>query len=56
MIMNGSYERLSAAEVRRLDQLDAEARKFARRHGHTHALAIGSAVTKDGKRIGYVCQ
>ena len=44
----------SAAAREALDALDREALKAARHAGHSHALAIASAVRADGKRIGHV--
>ena len=41
-----------AAEV--LDGLDAQALREARKKGHTHIIAVGSARTSSGKRVGHV--
>ena len=53
-LQSGTFERLPSTEVTRLDQADAQARRAARKNGHTHALAIRSAVTKSDKRIDHV--
>ena len=49
-----AFQRLNKEELSRLDELDREARKAARKEGHTHAIAVSSAFTAQGKRIGHV--
>jgi hypothetical protein len=49
-----SYTKLSQQQVDFLDQIDQDMRKQARKRGHTHAIAVGSAKSADGKRIGHV--
>ena len=49
-----TYARLSDSLVDTLDEIDGEARKAARKQGHTHPIASGSATTADGKKIGHV--
>ena len=44
---------LPAQRVEELDLADREARKTAKRKGHTHPLAVGSAATRAGKCIGF---
>ena len=43
---------LPLEEVSRLDLLDREAKTAAARKGHTHVLAVGAALTKEGKVTG----
>ncbi len=52
-LVAGAHPRLASEEVLRLNQI-AEAWRNARRDGHTHAIAVMSAVTEAGKRIGHV--
>ena len=49
-----SYTKLSQQQVDFLNQNDQDMRKQARKRGHTHAIAVGSAKSADGKRIGHV--
>ena len=51
--MVASAPRLTEAESAELDELDRIARRSARRAGHRHPLAVGSAVTAEGKMIGF---
>ena len=55
-IMNqpDKFPPLPGTEVEALDDLDREARRLAWKAGHTHPVAVGSAVTSGGKRIGHV--
>ena len=46
--------KLSEERVAVLDDLDRIAKREARRQGHSHAIAVGSARTADGKRVGRV--
>ena len=45
---------LSSEQVAHLDALDKEARTSARKAGHTHPIAEGSARAREGKRVGRV--
>ena len=54
VILAGQLPAVSAAAREALDALDREALKAARHAGHSHALAVASAVRADGKRIGHV--
>ena len=51
-ILLNRLERLSDEEVKALDLLDREARRNARRAGHTTALAVLPAVRRDGRIVG----
>ena len=44
---------LSDAVACSLDEFDRAARRHARRDGHTHPIAVGPAITSDGKKIGF---
>ena len=44
---------LSEAEAAVLDEVDRKARLLARRAGHRHPIAVGSALTSSGKRVGF---
>ena len=48
----GRFVQIPAEEVAVLDALDNEARKRARRQGHSHALATGGCVRADGTPVG----
>ena len=54
IILSGAFPELSNAVLTKLALADREARKQARREGHTHPIATGSAMTVRGKRIGHV--
>ena len=54
VILSGAFPEMSCADLSKLALADREARKQARRDGHTHPLAVGSATTARGKRIGHV--
>ena len=45
---------LSEERIKQLDESDKVAKREARKKGHSHILATGSALTSHGKRIGYV--
>ena len=53
-VLGGSFERLAQDEVDRLDAADRDALCVARKGGHTHVMAKGSATDPDGKVIGRV--
>ena len=48
------YPVLSEEAAMQLDLIDRFDRAAARKEGHTHPIAVGSAVTALGKRIGHV--
>eukprot|EP00973_Karenia_brevis_P041578 5752862-Karenia_brevis.AAC.1 len=50
----GDFQKLSEDQVKELDDADCEARREARRAGHTHAIAQGAATTCTGKVVGHV--
>ena len=54
ILENGFYEPLDPQVILELERADNEALRSAKRDGHSHAIAIGSATTHDGKRIGHV--
>ena len=56
IILNGDFPKIPPGELSRLCADDRSARKAARREGHSHAIAEGSARTACGKRIGHVCK
>ena len=45
---------LSPEELSRLGDIDRAARNAARKAGHSHAIAVGPAVKRNGRHIGYV--
>ena len=51
-IQSGLLTRVPATKLVELDAADNEARKAARRLGHSHALAAGPARRPDGTIIG----
>ena len=53
-ILNGDYTPLSANRVQELDVLDTAARRDSHKLGQTHPIAIQSARTALGLRIGHV--
>ena len=48
----GKYTKMLPQEVATLDALDRTARTAAKRLGHSHALATGGCVRKDGTPVG----
>ena len=52
--VDSNFPRLSFKKVKRLDELDKKARADAKRLGHTHPIAVGSAKKADGKIVGHV--
>ena len=53
-ILSGGFAPLTPSLLKRLDEQDQLARTSARQQGHTHPIAVLSARTCEGKRIGYV--
>ena len=53
-LQDGSFPALSTSRIAELDALDRIARRDAKRSGHTTPIAVGTALTADGKRIGHV--
>lgn len=53
-ILLGEFPALSIEERNRLEKIDREARANAQKLGRSHAIAVGSAKTATGKRIGRV--
>ena len=53
-ILTKEMQALDQSEVDRLDAEDTKTRRVARRSGHIHPIASGSATTKTGKRVGHV--
>ena len=53
-LMAGAVQPLSARRILELDALDKVARRDAHRLGYTHPLAVGRALTADGRRTGHV--
>ena len=49
-----SIEPIAEAEVSRLDDTDKVARREAKKSGHSHPIAKGAAIARDGRQIGYV--
>ena len=54
MHSDGSFPKLSVSEVAELDEQDRLARLEAKRNGHTHPIASGSATRVDGTTVGRV--
>ena len=53
MSLSDASQVVDAAFLEALDQSDREAQKAARRKGLIKPLAHGSAVTRDGKKVGF---
>ena len=53
-ILGSGLPTLSAERVAKLDSEDREARRLAKRQGHTTVLAKAAAVKADGRRTGRV--
>ena len=49
-----TYRKLDVDRVAELDMKDREDRKTVKRQGHSHPIAVLSATTAAGKRIGFV--
>ena len=54
VILAGSFPSVSSVQLAKLEESDRVARRLAFKNGHSHALASSSAVTVDGKKIGFV--
>ena len=53
-LVNVSFKTLDLRTVEKLDLENMKLRNLARKEGHTHPIASGSARTIDGKRVGRV--
>lgn len=51
--MAGDFPRLTDVKVAELDEIDKALRTKARRDGHRHPIAVGSATTRNGKKVGF---
>ena len=53
-MLKGEFCKVGPPEyIEKLDSADRVSRRNAKREGHTTPLARGSAITKDGKKIGF---
>ena len=53
-ILESTFPKLAEHVVLELEARDAEMRRAGLKSGHTHPIAQGSAVSKEGKRVGHV--
>ena len=54
IVLSGRFAEIEPDVRAQLDARDREQLRDARRHGHSHVLASGSARTAEGKRVGHV--
>ena len=53
-LLSGECPKLSPAALSKLEAQDKVLLKAARREGRTHVIAVGFALTLEGKRVGHV--